>query len=157
MALENLISISFTPAELTALDNALTAIEGTVAGKVINLTPEERSQYGRVSNRTENWIDKVMGYMDANPALVPNYIDVVEHRKDYDVRKLIATRLNRLASVFESIDDTQKLISSDLWTNSIAFYRNVKIASQQNVPGSTAIYNDLKAQFPGRPPVPPTP
>lgn len=157
MALENLISITFTAAELTAIDNAVAAIEAALAGKVVNLTPEERQQYGRVSNRTENWIDKVMGYMDANPALVPGYIDRMEHRKDYDVRKLIATRLNRLASVFESLDDTQKLISSDLWTNSIAFYRNVKIASQQNVPGSTAIYNDLKAQFPGRPPAPPTP
>ncbi|MBK5283858.1 MAG: hypothetical protein JJE25_00510 [Bacteroidia bacterium] len=157
MALENLISIAFTPAELAAIDGALTVIETTIAGKVVNLTPEERQQYGRIGNRTENWIDKVKGYMDANPTLVPPYIDTIEHKKDFEARKSMTPRLNRITSVFEMLDDTQKLISSDLWTNSIDFYRNVKIASQQNVPGSTAIYQDLKAQFPGRPNTPPTP
>jgi len=151
MALENLISLALTPAELTAIDNAITIIETTLAGKVVNLTPEERSQYGRISNRTENWIDKVKGYVGTTPALVPPYIDTTEYSKDYQARQDLKPRLTRLASVFESLDDTQKLISSDLWHNSIAFYRNLKIASQQNVPGSTAIYNDLKIQFPGRP------
>ncbi len=148
MALENLISVQFTPAELTAIDAALTAIEGALAGKTINLTPEERQQHGRIGNKTENWIEKVKGYMDGNPALVPAYIDKAEHDKDYATRKDIAPLLNRLNGIFEQLDDTQKLISSDLYTNSIAFYRNLKISSEQNVPGSTAIYNDLKAQFP---------
>jgi hypothetical protein len=151
MALDNLISIQFTAAELLIIDNALTAIEGVFAGKVVNLTPEQRQQYGRIGNNTENWIVKVKGYMDGNPTLIPNYIDKAEHDKDYASRKDIQPRLNRLTSVFEALDDTQKLMSSDLWHNSIAFYRNLKIASQQNVPGSTAIYNDLKTQFPSGP------
>ena len=160
MALENLISISFSAAELTAIDGALTTLETALAGKVVNLTPQDRQQYGRIGNRTENWIDKVKAYMDNNPALVPAYIDKTELDKDYKVRQDIKPRLNRLSSVFESLDDTQKLVSSDLWHNATAFYRNLKMATRENVPGSTVIYQDLKTQFPGpgsKTTTPPTP
>jgi hypothetical protein len=151
MALENLISVEFTQDELNKLDDALKVIETILVGKAINLTPEQRSQYGRIGNRTENWIDKIKQYMDDNPKLVPAYLDKAEYDKDYKTRKDIAPRLNRLTSICESMDDTQKLISTDLYGNSIAFYRNLKITAQQNVAGSSAIYADLKTQFPGNP------
>lgn len=151
MALENLISVEFTQDELTQFDDALKAIETILKGKVINLTPEQRSQYGRIGNRTENWIDKVKSYMDNNATLIPNYIDKAEFDKDYKTRKDLSPRLNRLVGILEGIDDTQKLISTDIYSNSIAFYRNLKITAQQNVAGSSAIYADLKTQFPGNP------
>jgi hypothetical protein len=151
MALENLISVAFTQQELTDLDNAFSTIEQIVKDKVINLTPEQRQQYGRIGNRTENWIDKVKVYMDGNATLIPNYLDKTEFDKDYKTRKDLQPRLNRITQLFESIDDTQKLISTDIYNTSIAFYRNLKGAAQQNVPGSSAIYADLKTQFPGAP------
>ncbi|OJX30970.1 MAG: hypothetical protein BGO86_00825 [Chryseobacterium sp. 36-9] len=42
MALENLISVEFTNAELTKLDDAISMIESVLLGKTINLTPEQR-------------------------------------------------------------------------------------------------------------------
>ena len=42
MALDNLISIEFTQLELDDISTALTSISNILAGKVINLTPEER-------------------------------------------------------------------------------------------------------------------
>ncbi len=149
MALDNLISFELTAAELTEIDAAIEKIAKIIDGKVINLTPEERSQYGRIANRTENWIDKVKGYMDGNDSLIPNYISKTEYDKDYSARKTLQPRLNKLNAIVESLDDTQKLISTDLYSNSIAFYRNLKVAAQQNVPGSTVMYQDLQAQFPG--------
>ncbi len=149
MALDNLISFELTAAELTEIDAAIENISKIIAPKVVNLTPEERKQYGRIGNRTENWIDKVKGYMDGNESLVPAYINKPEHDKDYAARKALQPRLNKLNAIVEGLDDTQKLISSDLYQNSIAFYRNMKITALQNVPGSTSIYQDLQAQFPG--------
>ncbi len=149
MALDNLISFELTAAELTEIDAALENIAKIIEGKVVNLTPEERNQYGRIGNRTENWIEKVKRYMDGNASLIPNYISKPEYDKDYAARKTLQPRLNKLNAIVESLDDTQKLISTDLYTNSIAFYRNLKVAAQQNVPGSTVMYQDLKAQFPG--------
>jgi len=67
--------------------------------------------------------------------------------------------LNGLKEITEMLDDTRLLLGTDVYNNSIAFYRNVKISALQNVPGSTNIYQDLQQQFPGRPKkkIPPTP
>lgn len=149
MALDNLISISFTAAELTAIDDALTAIEGAIAGKMVNLTAEERRQYGRIGNKTENWVVKNKGYMDLNPTLIPAYLNKAEFDMDLKTRNAIAPRLLRVSGIYESLDDTQKLISTDIYNSCLAFYNNLKLASKQNVPGSSVIFADLKAQFPG--------
>ncbi|CEN50089.1 conserved hypothetical protein [Capnocytophaga canimorsus] len=47
MAFENLVSITFTQQELNTLDEALKNIENVLKGKMQNLTPEERRQYGK--------------------------------------------------------------------------------------------------------------
>ena len=160
MALDNLISVELTPAELTAVDGALTVLETTLMPKLINLTNAERSQYGRIANNTENWVDKCKGYMDNNAPLIPNYLSKSEFDKDYTAYKGIEPRLNRLLSIAEGLEDTQKLISSDVYGACITFYRNLKVAEKQNVPGSSVIYADLKAQFakgPKKAATPPTP
>ena len=150
MALENLISIEFTQQEKDTLNTALGNIENVLKNKVINLTPEERQQYGRIANKTEDWIRKIKEYMDKYPDFVPRYVDSKEYSKDFQSRKDIEPVLKRLAILTEKLDDTQKLISSDLYQNAISFYRNVKLSAQENVPGSSTVYKDLQAQFPGK-------
>ena len=161
MALDNLISVAFTPAELAAIDGALTTIETTLAGKVINLTPEERRRYASISSEIAQWVQKCRGYMNQVPSIVPGYIDLPELDADMQARRDLMPRLRRATSILESIDDTALLLGSDVYTNCLAFYRAVREAAKSNVPGSTSIYQDLAAQFPGRPgsvpPAPPTP
>jgi hypothetical protein len=150
MALDNLISVSFTPAELAALDTAFTAIETTLQGKVINLTPDERRRYGSISNEMTPWMDKCRGYMAQLPGIVPNYIDQAELDADMQARRDLIPRLMRAKSILESIDDTAVLLGSDVLTNCLAFYRSVKAAAKANVPGSTTVHQDLAQQFHGR-------
>jgi hypothetical protein len=159
MALENLISVEFTPAETAQINAALDTIKGIIINKVINLTPDERRHYARVSNEMANWIVKVLGYMNQRPDLIPSYIDFVEFQKDVNARQAITPLFNKVTEIHEMFDDTNLLLGTDVYHTAIAFYRNVKIASQQNVPGSTNIYQDMQAQFPGRPKKlkPPTP
>ena len=45
--------------------------------------------------------------------------------------------------------DTNLLLGTDLYNNLIAFYRSLREASKSNGPGASAIYKDLKQQFPG--------
>ena len=149
--LDNLIDISFTPDEVKTITKALITIESVLKEKVINLTPEERQQYGSINNNTENWIDKIEGYMNQKPDLVPFYLDKVAFEKDRKARKKIKPMLTRIASINESLDDTSKLLSADIYNAAIAYYRNIKLISVQNVPGTTTIYQDLAEQFPGRP------
>ena len=151
MSLDNLISVAFTAEEQEQLDQALTTIETLVKDKVVNLTPEERQQYGKINDRTENWIAKVQEYMTQKPELTPFYLDKPEFDKDISARGVLMPALKRIASIQESMDDTAKLISHDVFYSAIAYYRNIKLIAKQNVPGTDVIYEDLKSRFPGRP------
>ena len=151
MALDNLISIEFTAEELQKIDESLTTIETVIAGKVIALQNEERSRYGRVGENTQNWISKVNAYMDSKSNLVPPFIDVTEFKNDLAARMSIMPRLARLNSVTTGLEDTAILLGTDLYNAAIAYYRNVKMMTKQNVPGAKPIYEDLSQQFPGKP------
>ena len=151
MAIDNLITVSFNADEVKQINKALNTIETVIKGKVVNLTPEEKQLYGKLGDNTENWVAKVSSYMDQKPGLVPFYLDKDEFNRDQKSRKAILPILNRISSIQESLDDTAKLISTDVYNNALAYYRNIKLVSQQNVPGTTTIYQDLASQFPGRP------
>lgn len=160
MALDNLVSVSFTPQELADMDTALTSLETILHGKVINLTPEERRRYAAVSTEMMPWIQKCRRYMSQIPSIVPGYINLTELDADLRARSDIISRLSRSRSILESLDDTWLLLGSDVLTNCLAFYRSVREAAKSNVPGSTGIYQDLAQQFPGNPrsvPRPPNP
>jgi len=151
MALDNLVSIEFTQAELDKLKLAIADIDTVLAGKAINLTPEERHHYARVSYEMLPWVQKSFGYMHTEPTLVPAYIDMPELEKDFKARTDIEPNYTSLRSTFEKLDDLMLLLGHDMYTSCIAFYKAVKAASVSNVPGSTTIYQDLAQQFPGRP------
>ena len=151
MSLKNLISVGYTQEEVDQINQHLAGIQEIIKVKVINLSPEERQQYGRINDRTENWIVKVDSHMKQRPELVPFYINKEEFDKDMEARNKMKPILNSIASLQESLDDTSKLLSHDIYNTAISYYRNIKIIAQQDVPGTTTIYEDLKSQFPGRP------
>lgn len=49
MVLDNLINVCFSNEDLTPIDQALQSIESILAGKTVNLTPDQRQQYGRIA------------------------------------------------------------------------------------------------------------
>jgi hypothetical protein len=151
MSHKDLISVGYTEEEISMINEHLTGIEQIIQGKVVNLSPEERQQYGRINDRTENWVVKVKDYMVQKPELIPFYIDQEEHMNDIEARDTMKPFQRRINSIKESFDDTSKLLSHDIYNTSIAYYRNMKIISQQDIPGTTTIYEDLRSQFPGRP------
>jgi len=151
MALDDLISLVLSSEEVAQIDQSLTAIEAVLAGKVIALQPEERTQYGRVAESTQVWISKISDYMSSRPELVPAYINVAEFGKDLAARNAIMPRIARLNAVVNGLEDTAILLGTDLYNSAIAYYRNIKLLSQQNVPGAKLIYEDLQQKFPGKP------
>src|SRR5574344_1382851 len=151
MALENLISISFTEEELQQIDSHLTALEGLLKGKCITLTPEQRKEYGRLGDKTENWVKKVVDYTTSQPDLTPAFINKVELDIDYDARQDLMPRLNRLNAINDMVDDTALLIGFDLYQTSRSYYKNAKLLADQNVSGAKSVFDNLSAQFPGRP------
>ena len=147
MALNKLLSVTFTQAELTQIDDALTAIENVLQGKTIHLTPEQRQTYGRIAEQNKLFVNKAKGYMEQYPQYVPNFIDKAEFDRDYTTRGQLETRFQRLSSVNEQLSDTKILLDHDNYHNSITFYRNIKYLSGENVPGTTFLHQDMQQFF----------
>jgi hypothetical protein len=145
MALDNLISIEFTNAEKNSINNKLTDIETTLASKVVNLTPTQRQEYARLGNETENWIVKVRNYMLQRPDLIPSWLNQAEMDKDLEARQYLTPLIARVRQLLEEIEDTNMLLSTDIYHAALAYYNNVKQASVNNVAGTTSIYQDLQA------------
>jgi len=151
MAIDNLISVSFTEEELNAIDNALASIEVVIKNKCIKFTPEERKKYAKVGRETEDWIAKVREYMLQSPELILPHIDTDEYYKDYDSRLTLLPRIRRLENIYNLFEDTNLLIGNDLYNNAISYYKGLKAERQNHISEAKCIYFELTARFPGRP------
>ena len=149
MALDNLLSVSFTSEELTKITGAIEQLNTVLSGKVVNLTPEERRQYGSIADRNKLLVDKAKFYMEKAPQTVPKTVDKAEFDRDYAAREQLETPLRELSMVAEKLRDTKTLLDFDNLQAALSYYRYVKYLASQNEPGTTTIYQDMKLHYPG--------
>ncbi len=147
MALDNLISVTLTEAEVQAINEAIASINNVLQDKVVNLSPNERRQYGSIADRNKILVDKCKDYMDRNPETIPNILDKAEFDRDYETRKQMELPVRSLKRIIEKLEDTKTLLDHDNYHASVAYYRYLKFLSMQNEPGTTTIYNDLKKHY----------
>ncbi len=149
MALDNLISVQFTQEELTKIDDAIAQINSVLVGKAVNLSPEERTQYGSIADRNKVLVDKCKAYMEQAPETLPRTIDKAEFDADYQARQQIEKPLRDINRVVEKLTDTKTLLDHDNLQASLTYYRYVKYLANENEAGTTTIYNDLKQHYRG--------
>lgn len=147
MALDNLITVTFTEAELDIIDQALKTINETLAGKVINLTPEERTQYGSIREENKLLVNKVKDMESNYPEHHPGFLDLVEFGRDYDARQQLESRVALTNTLAEMMSDTKILLDYDNYNYAVAYYRYMKMLAQQNVPGTTSIYENMRQVY----------
>ncbi|WP_231433799.1 MULTISPECIES: hypothetical protein [unclassified Chryseobacterium] len=147
MALNNLLSVMFTEAELAQMDQALTIFEAVLVGKTIHLTPDQRQQHGRIAEQNKLFVNKAKGIMEQYPQHVPVFIDKPEFDRDFIARAQLEARYQRMSSILEQLSDTKTLLDHDNYHNAITFYRNIKYLSGENVPGTTFLYEDMRQFF----------
>ena len=147
MAIDNMISVEFTEQELTKLGNALNEVMQLLSGKVVNLSPDERMQYGSIADKNKVFVDKCKAYMEQDPATVPNTLNKHEFDKDYKARQQMEEPLRMVLRIAEMLSDTKILLDFDNYNGSISYYRYVKFLATQNTPGITSIYADLNQHF----------
>ena len=147
MAIDNMISVDFSDQELNKIENALNEVLQVLSGKVINLTPEERTQYGSIGDKNKIFVDKCKAYMEQDPTTVPNTLDKHEFDKDYKARQQMEEPLKKLSRITEMLMDTKILLDFDNYNGSLSYYRYVKFLATQNTPGITSIYEDLSQHF----------
>ncbi|PIY04611.1 MAG: hypothetical protein COZ21_06175 [Bacteroidetes bacterium CG_4_10_14_3_um_filter_31_20] len=149
MATQNLVSASLPPADKTAVQTSIQAI-ATKLPFLISLTNDERKGGIKLGDKTVAFIAKAIGYAQSNPTLVPGYTNLIEIQKDYSLQKDLIDIQQWMAGLLQKIEDTQQEAGVEALTGVLAFYQAVRVASEKDVPGARAIYEDLKQRFPGR-------
>lgn len=149
MAIDNLLSLVFSDEDKQNLRKAAQLINEVVQGKSVNLTPEERRQYGSIADRNKILVDKAKFYMETAPQTVPQTIDKAEFDRDYVAREALDTPLKELKVAVEKLEDLKILLDFDNFQSSLSYYRFIKYLSKQNEPGTTAIYQDMSQHYHG--------
>lgn len=90
-----------------------------------------------------HWIEKVAGYIEQKPETIPFYLKSDEFKKDHAIRQRLILMLNRITSLRGGLDDTTILPGTDIYNFTMAYYRNMKLVSSEDVSGTNEIYSDL--------------
>ncbi len=149
MAIDNLISITLTDEEVASINQAIATLNNVLQNKVVNLTPEERRQYGSIADRNKVLVDKCKDYMEQAPETLPVTIDKAEFDADYKARKQLELPLRDLTRIMEKLQDTKTLLDHDNLQASLTYYRYIKYLAQENEAGTSSIYKDLKQHYTG--------
>lgn len=126
---QNLIDIDFTTDALTAIDNALTALE-TGFASLIALTPDQRHELTKMGDKSEAFCRQAGHVFGENPGVLPGNFDLAGYQRDIATLDALRPRLLRLAKLHQRGADTEMAVGSDLMTNALEGYAVFKVAGK---------------------------
>ena len=134
---------------ISQINDALTTLQTLLEPYAIALTPQERHSLLKMGDKSLAFVEKCHEFIHENPLLAPSYLDLALFDADFaDAHGLWGIH-NKVQQLQETLDDTIMTAGSEAFHAALAFYNNVQGAAKQDVPGAKAIYEDLKARFPG--------
>jgi len=116
---------------------------------LVNLTPQERAGYLRLGPNAAAFFNKALNHGQNNPNLLPPFMALAEWQNDHEVYKRLEILLSQVRVLEQAIADTVIALRQENTTAAITFYKTVKMAATQNVPGTDSIVDDLQAMLPG--------
>jgi hypothetical protein len=147
----NLISVQIADADLEKLQDAIKTIQGILNSHLISLSPTERQEMPKMSDKTITFVQKTLDYAKANLEFVPSYLNLPELEIDLKAVNILKQLINPLLKITTALDDTAMVSGSEAYQAALIYYASVKDANKRNVLGAKTIYEDLSTRFPGRP------
>lgn len=141
---QNLLSLTLSNDQLTAIDNALAALEAALED-LIALTPDQRRGLTRMGPKSEAFCRQTLTVLAQNPQVVPPSIDVAEAQADLDALDRLRPRLARLQRLNERAEDTEAALGSDVMSLALEGYALLKVAGKNQ--GLEGLRRDLSARF----------
>jgi hypothetical protein len=143
--------IQAIPADvLTQVQTKMQEVQALLAPYMLALTPEERREMPKMGAKTIVFVEKAYDFARQNLNLVPPYLDIDAFGTDFGDAHGLWTVHSMVQQVEEGIADTEMTAGSEAYQWALVFYKSVKMAAAQDVPGAKAIYEELKTRFPQR-------
>ncbi len=146
MPFTNFESRHFTPDEVIAINDALSALESALSSKLANLTTKERQQYGSINEQNKLVVNKVREYQNTQPALSSPDVDWGEFGNDYNSRELLESVIQRLEALQRGTTNAKILHDWDNYKAALIDYKYTKYKNDTAAAGYETKANEL-AQF----------
>lgn len=146
---QDLISLSLTPAKLTALDSALTALEAACTD-LVALDPPTRKRLTRMGDKSEAFCRQTLTVMAGNPQIVPPSLGLTSAQADLLALDQLRPRSARLKRLGERMADTETLLGSDVFAAALEGYGLLKVSGRSQ--GLNALRDGLSERFKRRSP-----
>ena len=117
---------------------------------LLALTPAERREMPKMGEKSIGFVEKAYDFAQQNPSLVPPYLEMAAFGTDFSDAHGLWTLHNVVLQLQEGIGDTELSAGSEAYQAALVFYKSVKMAAAQDVPGAKAVYEELKTRFPQR-------
>ncbi len=150
LATDTPVSVVITPDQKAAILGQIAGLKAALTF-AIGLTDDQRRKMLKLGDKTVGFEQKCASYMASRPDLIPGFVDMNQLAQDRAGWTDVADLMHALFDVYQPLDDTEMVLSHQIYLPDLSFYQNVQLAAKRNVPGAQAIYDDLKTRFPGHP------
>lgn len=150
MSNENVVSIKIPENELEKVLASLKVVNEVLQPYLLALTPQDRQNLPKMSDKTFPFVEKSLEYCKSNPEFAPAYLNVEELSIDFKAVEDLTQIYRIIEQLSEGLNDTIMLSGSEAYTSALTYYNSIKQATKINVPKAKAIFEDLKKRFEGQ-------
>ena len=126
---QNLISLSFTAEDVTAIDAAVSTLEEKLT-RLIELSVDERRGLNKMGDKSEAACRQTLLVLAQNPQILPPSFGLAEAERDLialDQLRRFSVRIRQLAA---KLDDTEMALGSDILSAALDGYTFAKAAGK---------------------------
>jgi hypothetical protein len=146
---KNLVHAELSAAKFQAIIDAIATIKNSLP-ELLVLSARERHDLNKMGDKTLAFVEKTLAYMQSNPQLAPQYVDINEAKSDFELSRQLYHIWQLLQPMLYDIESTMMQAGSEALEEARAYYYGVKGAAKSNEPNAKIIYEDLKKRYPGR-------
>ena len=126
---QNIVSLVLTDEQINAAMDALTALEGALAG-LISLDAEERRRLTKMGQKSEVFCRQAISVLAQNPQIVPRSLQLADAQADLLALDRLRPVLDRLQKLAERGNDTEIALGSDVMDVALEGYGLLKVSGK---------------------------
>jgi len=128
---QNLVSIVFDTARLTAIDAALTALETELA-ELVALPADQRRDLFKMGDKSEVFCRSTLTVLSQNPKIVNEGLGLPEALADMAALDALRPRLTRLRLLLDRGTDTETALGADIFATVLEGYGLLKVSGKSH-------------------------
>ena len=145
--MENQIDFVIPDDVMSDVMTKLNEVSTALLPYLIALSPEERRDLPKMSDKTIPFVEKTLDYTESDPQFAPPYMNKEELANDMKVHGQLTELFRFVQQLDSNLDDTTMEAGAESYVNALSYYNSVKQAAKINVPGAKTIYDDLRKRF----------